>query len=325
MVEKSDYLIDKFVSLQPGAPYRLIPFGKLVKNGRVREITPELAAKFKLPHFKPPIKLGSHDESTPAGGFLIGLEVREDGLYGLPEHTEKGAQALLDGSYRYHSPEIIWDGAGYEDPLTGDTIPGPLIVGDALLHTPHLGEAAALYSIEITEEIMSEANQMVSVPMSAWEKLWALLVPKSDPEIEKTAELSGEVEKMEALAAERDQLKAELDALKVGQEKIQRVERFAAELKETKVAEGAELLAQMSDESAAWVIQQFKALSAQIDESALLGENGSAGSGDESDDPKVKLDREVKRFMVENKVDYAAALGMVDRDLVAAAYPVKKG
>ena len=56
-----------------------------------------------------------------------------------------------------------------------------------------------------------------------------------------------------------------------------RVDHFAAQLRETKVAPDAEILASMSDEQAAWVVQQFKALSAQINESALTGEVGSAG------------------------------------------------
>ena len=145
---KSDYLIDVFATVKPGVAYRLFPFGVIVKNGVKREITPEYARRFRLPHFKPPIKLGSHADTTPAGGFIVGLEVRDDGLYAIPEHTEQGAAVLADGSYRYHSPEVIWEGGGLENPADGEEIAGPLIVGDALLHTPHLGEAAALYNVE---------------------------------------------------------------------------------------------------------------------------------------------------------------------------------
>src|SRR5574342_495432 len=90
-------LIDDYVATRPGQPYRLFPFGKIVKNGKTREITPEFASQFKLPHFKPAIKLGSHEDTTPAGGHIIGLEVRDDGLYDVPELNEKGEQALADG------------------------------------------------------------------------------------------------------------------------------------------------------------------------------------------------------------------------------------
>ena len=153
------YLPEEYVSVSLGEPFRLLPFGKLVKGGKVREITAELANRFRLPHFKPPIKLGSHKDETPAGGFIVGLEVRNDGLYGIPQVTEKGQKAFDEGDYRYHSPEIIWEGNGYEDPQTGETIEGPLIVGDALLHTPHLGERAAMYSFEpINQEVSSMSD-----------------------------------------------------------------------------------------------------------------------------------------------------------------------
>src|SRR5512146_469153 len=98
---ESMFLIDQYVSTRPGEPYRLLPFGRIVKNGTARDITRELAGKFRLPHFKPPIKLGSHEETTPAGGHIIGLQVRDDGLYAVPEMTDKGAKSLDEGDYKY--------------------------------------------------------------------------------------------------------------------------------------------------------------------------------------------------------------------------------
>jgi hypothetical protein len=149
-IEFMDLLIlDRFTATQPGEPYRLLPFGVIYKGGKRREVTKQLAATFKLPHFKPAIKIGSHEETTPAGGFIVGLEVRKDGLYAVPEFTDKGLKVLADGSYRYHSPEILWEG-GFEDPTTGKLLEGPLIIGDALLHMPHMGEAAALYQVQPT-------------------------------------------------------------------------------------------------------------------------------------------------------------------------------
>ena len=85
MPDNRFFVNDKFVAVSPGEPYRLFPFGPIFKGGQRRDITPEFASKFKLPHFKPPIKLGSHDETTPAGGHIVGLEVRADGLYALTE------------------------------------------------------------------------------------------------------------------------------------------------------------------------------------------------------------------------------------------------
>src|SRR5512139_4007279 len=158
------YLIDNYVTTNQGPAYRLFPFGVIYKNGKRREITPEYAAQFKLPHFRPAVKLGSHEDTTPAGGFIVALEVRDDGLYAVPEWNEKGETAMQDGAYRYHSPEVLWDDGAIENPADGSLITGPLILGDALLHMPHLGEATALYSIEpITEE---QKMENVTVPAS---------------------------------------------------------------------------------------------------------------------------------------------------------------
>jgi hypothetical protein len=317
-------LVDNFVSVRPGQPFLLLPYGKIVKNGKVREITPELVARFKLPHFKPPIKLGSHDETTPAGGHIVGLEVGIKGLMGIPEYTDKGAASINEGDYRYHSPEILWEGSGYEDPKTGESIPGPLIIGDALLHTPHLGEATALYSTETITEVSTMTTETVTVPMNFWDKLTARLFPEPPVLPEPVPPVVTEPDQMSAIVAERDTFKAELDAMKAEQTKTARLDQFTAQLKETKSPEGAEILAGMTDEQAAWVIERFKALSAQITESAIVGEIGTSAQGDLTDDPKLRLDAAVKLVMAEKKVDYEAAVRLVPADLVTAAYPAQK-
>src|SRR3990172_324460 len=69
----SDFILDEFVSVRPGQPYRLLKIGRLVKDGKERIITSELLSKFRLPHFKPAIKTGSHAEETPAGGHILAL------------------------------------------------------------------------------------------------------------------------------------------------------------------------------------------------------------------------------------------------------------
>jgi len=321
----STYLIDEFVTVKPGAPFRLFPFGKVIKNGKAHDITPELAAQFKLPHFKPPIKLGSHRDETPAGGHIIGLEIRNDGLYAIPELNENGTSALDQGAYRYQSPEVIWPGGGYEDPQTGQTIEGPLIVGAALLHTPHLGEAAALYSVEPINQEVHSMSEMVQVPESFWSKVMARLFPEPEDTPPEPAP-QVETEQFAALTKERDELKAEIDALKAEQVKQARIDKFTAELKETKAdQEGmVEILATLPDEQAAKVLQQFKALSAQIKESNLTGEIGSDGDG-EDPDPKGAFVAAIKEKQ-EAGLSYDAAVqaASAERPELAAAYFSKK-
>jgi hypothetical protein len=314
------YLLDEYVVTAPGQPFRLFPFGELVKNGKRRIINAESAAKFKLPHFKPPIKLGSHDEPTPAGGFIIGLEVREDGLYAVPEYTEKGGRSIEEGDYRYHSPEVIWEG-GLENPATGELIEGPLIIGDALLHTPHLGEAAALYTIEPLNREVKTMTETIEVPKGWFERVMEFFKapvveekpePQPEPEPEKPAM---DVEKFEAVQAERDEYRAQLDALKAEADKKARLDQFTAKLQEAKVdiEDGAEMLSSMTDEQAEWVLTRFKALSAQVDEGKLFEEKGTSGDG-LPDNPADKMTYLIKQRAEEKGIDWHTAYMEVSRE-----------
>jgi len=269
---------DEYVSVKPGQPFRLFKFGDIYKNGRKRSITRDM--RFKLPQFKPPIKLGSHQEATPAGGFITQLEYREDGIYVDPEWNEEGLAALEKGSYRYHSPEVIWEDGGLEDPDTGNITEGPLIVGMALTNTPHLGESTALYTYQQQEQqIMGEqVKDTIEVPQSWLEKLFApkheeAPAPETQPEIP---------EEYTAAVKERDEYKAQLEQYEA--EKKQ-AELFAAIRTEFDTEEygaafkgmadtAVEMLAKIDEEPRKWVLEQFKALSAQAEKSGLEEEIG---------------------------------------------------
>jgi hypothetical protein len=310
-MDNTTYLIDEYVTTKAGQAYRLFPFGKIIKNGKTREITPDIASQFKLPHFKPAVKLGSHDDATPAGGHIVALEVRADGLYAIPEWNEKGEIALTDGAYRYHSPEVIWSDGAIEDPTSGAMINGPLIVGDALLHMPHLGEATALYSIEptTTEEIPMSEN--VTIPQNMWDKFIAPLFAR-EPEVKEVVK-TVEPEDYAATKIERDELKAKIEAQEAAGARKARVEKFTAELGETKADPAlSDLLADLPDEKAEAIMRQFKALSEQINETALTGEAGVEGKGEvTTDDPKLDFNRVVVNLAEEKSINYNAAFEQV--------------
>lgn len=321
----SEYVITEFVTVTPGQPFRLLPFGRLVKNGRTREITADVAARFRLPHFRPPIKLGSHEDATPAGGHIIGLEVRDDGLYAVPEFNDRGAAAMAEGAYRYHSPEIVWDG-GLEDPATGAMLEGPLIVGDALLHTPHLGEAAALYAAEITEGDGNMTTETVTVPVSWLDRIFGRVPEPEAPEPpQQMTAITPDVDQLAAIQAERDDLAMRLVALETEQQRRARVEHFETELAETALAEDTELpalLAGLTDETvAAELLRRFKALAEQARVAALtadVGHEGQATTGD----PRMDLDAAVKAEMSKSAADYLTALKTITStqpELVKAA------
>ena len=334
--QTSEYVVTEFVTVKPGEPYRLLPFGTLVKNGKRREVTPELAARFRLPHFRPPVKLGSHADTTPAGGHIIGLEVRDDGLYAVPEYNDEGAAAMARGAYRYHSPEIVWDG-GMEDPRTGAMQQGPLIVGDALLHTPHLGEAAALYAAEITLSEVHMTTENVTMPASLLERLLSRLglaepaAPEPDaappaPALEPDAHGAAvTVDQLSAIQAERDDLAARIATMEATQAQAARVAHFSAELADTSLAADVELpalLAGLPDEPAAELTRRLKALAEQGRVAALtadVGHEGQAATGD----PTAELDAAIRAKMTTEKIDYNAALIQVTAEsptLVTAVY-----
>ena len=335
-MDKTEYAITELVTVKPGEPFRLLPFGRLVKGGRSWEITPEFARRFQLPHFKPPIKMGSHRDETPAGGHIVGLEVREDGLYALPEFNDEGLAALARGAYRYHSPEIAWAG-WVEDPRTGVAQEGPLIVGDAFLHTPHLGEAAALYAAEITQNgEASMTTETVTVPVSAWERMVDRLLGRVPGEPEPPAPRAPEpqpvalsagvdADQFAAVQAERDELAARVSAMETERQRAVRVERFSAELAETPLAEDAELpavLADLPEETALELLRKFKALAEQVRLSALTADVGAEGQA-VTGDPLTMLHAAIESEMSKGKVDYNTALGKVraeQPDLIKQVY-----
>lgn len=316
---ESVYAVTDFVTVRPGEPFRLLPFGKIVKGGQEREITPEFAHLFKLPHFSPAIKLGSHKDETPAGGHIKKLFVGEDGLYALPEFTEKGMKSLEEGDYKYHSPEIVWEG-GLEDPKTGETIKGPMIVGDALLHTPHLGEDAALYEYTHKTKEKNVMSETVEVPKQEfWDKVTALF--SSSEEMEQAPpELEVDVDKLEAVQSERDEYKAKLDAIEAERKREELMSSIGAEFETDEYgaayqdmgeSEGAvDMLASMDKEQREWVLEKFRALSAQVDVE-LEEELGTSGEGIDEENPMGQLNALVSERAKADGVTYNEAVKLV--------------
>lgn len=326
----NSYILDRFVTTKAGDAYRLLPFGKITRGGVTRNITPEYASTFKLPPFTPPIKLGSHDDTTPAGGHLTRLEVREDGLYCYPEFTEKGQKALDEGDYRFHSPEVIWDDGALE--TSEGLIAGPLIIGDALLHTPYLGNATAFYSTTNTKELDMQEN--ISVPKAWLEKVMEFLTPKKTDEPPVVPPPIEETEQFKAAIREREDYKAKLAALETEDKARELKATLAAQLQnkedygmvyvELKAAqEASDVLATMDDAQREWVMRNFKAYIAQIDESKLTGETGKENAPPIGDNPRAEFDALVQKIVKEKSINYVDAFNVAKTthaDLFKAVY-----
>lgn len=261
--------IEEF-AFKMGDPIRLFKWGDLFKGGKKFTIAP--GQGWKLPKFKAPIKMGSHDAKTPAGGWLTRLYDGDDGLYAVPEFNDAGQEAITNKSFRYHSPEVVWGGNYIEDADSGDQIAGPLIVGIALTHTPHLGENAALYSYQISNEVTKMTNQIetVEVPKDWFESVKGWFRKDPDPEPQETGI---DPEKFQAMSAELESYKNQVDAFEA--EKAQ-TEKFALLQSKFQTDEFGTAFRQLADDQDAitvlsgmtpeqqeWVIKHLSALSAQ--------------------------------------------------------------
>lgn len=59
-------------------------------------------------------------QPTPAAGYILDLSIREDGLWALVELTERAADMVRAGEYRFCSGVFVWESADRE---TGEKIP----------------------------------------------------------------------------------------------------------------------------------------------------------------------------------------------------------
>ena len=215
-----------------------------------------------------------------------------------------------------------------EDPTTGKLIPAPLIIGDALLHTPHLGEAAALYSIE---KELSMTNETVTVSASWFEKLVERFTSHTETpppqEPQHSEDFTALQTKFEAQAAEITALKAEqtratqLSAIRADFQ----TETFGAAFQTLGTDANVTMLASMTEEQRAWVTTQLKALSAQVKESNLTGKLGK--HTETETDPMTAFNAAIVAEMETSRADYATAALSVARKSpdVYAAYMQARG
>ena len=149
----------------------------------------------------------------------------------------------------------------------------------------------------------------VTVPASLWDQFTAFIQSRLTPPEPEKVEVVKEVipDEYKAAVVERDELKAKIAEQENAAARKARVEKFDADLKATKADPAlADLLADLSDEKAEAIMKQFRALSAQVDETELTGEVGAEGSGN-VDDPKAAFNAAVLAMSAEKHINYNAA------------------
>ncbi len=151
--------VDPF-AYQPGSPFRIFPIGSFKREDRTIELTSDKLKRIKdnyeqmRPRWHIPIYPGHPTEAQPDPpkiGNIASLDVREDGLYAMPEFTEEGKRLVESGAYEYCSPGILWSGYRDEDGKEYDT---EVMDHLALSNKPFFGSRTAIFSSD--EALMKE-------------------------------------------------------------------------------------------------------------------------------------------------------------------------
>ena len=160
-------------------------------------------------------------------------------------------------------------------------------------------------------------EETVAVPRTLWDSVVSLFSQK--PPAPKSEEPSIKPEEFTALQKERDDYAAKIEAMEAERAKAELLtairgefatEEYGAAFTSLVTGEDAETvidhLAGMPEKTRAWALQQLRALSAQIDESKLLGEKGSDALPPADDSKGV--DALIKAYQAEHEnTDYVAA------------------
>lgn len=123
---------------------------------------------------------GVPNEDKVAAGWIEGLELRDDGLYGLIKWTDRARAHILADELRYLSPEFSLNGT---NKLTGRP-QGPTLYGAALLNDPFLEVMPKVAASDTT----TQADEAEGVTKMELLKLAALLAIAAESATEETIE-----------------------------------------------------------------------------------------------------------------------------------------
>ena len=146
--------IDPFKYIS-GKPFRIFPIGEFKRGERTIDLTKERLSEMKVnyeadrPRWKAPIYAGHPTDvqpDPPKLGNVASLELKDDGLYAVPEYSEKGKELVDEESYQYVSPGILWklSGASYTDEQGNEF--DNVLDHVALTNRPFFGSRTAIFS-----------------------------------------------------------------------------------------------------------------------------------------------------------------------------------
>jgi len=152
-------------------------------------------------------------QPKPAAGYVVDLEVRDDGLWACVEFTERAAGMVRGGEYRFCSGVFMWD---QPDRVTGETIPcqldsigltnRPFVDGQNAIRLHRVALGA---SMEITKkDLMAKVDALVDGDTITGAQLKALVAFIEGTTVEEEADEDAAAESMMMDASAKPALKA---------------------------------------------------------------------------------------------------------------------
>lgn len=256
----------------------------------------------------------------PAAGYVVGLEIREDGLWAQVELTTRAASMVKAGEYRFCSGVFVWD---EPDRVTGEPIPcqldsigltnRPFVDGQ---HAIRLSRRVGALSMEITKkDLLAKLDALVEGDTITEKDLGALMAfmqaQSGDGEAAEAAEEAAESVEATALAMPPAAMAETPPEAAVIEEAAATEDMDAAAMINTKIAELTGL-----DNAA--ILASLEANADGIKAAFLGGDGGTASlSADVKDQTIAALSRELATHRAEAAKRADAAL-VAEVDALAA-------
>lgn len=276
-------------------------------------------------------------EDAKAAGWIVGLNVKDDGLYAEVEWTSKAAEYIKNQEYRYISPEFAID---VTDEY-GDSIDGAVLYAAGLTNRPFL---KGMSSVSLSVKKQSKKEEKVQLKqviktLGLSEKATEEEISK---EIEKVIQLNQDVaeklelsegesmvEKVQNLLSLNDQKEGELKKLS---DKVDKLSDEQKTLKATQAVEDLVSSGRLNPANREKFVKLFKRDKESFDiacEALPKGDRFKVhGQGHAEDDDNSGDDFEtiIKAYAKEHKTDYPTAFREVQKEhpKLAKAYAERR-
>ena len=300
----------------PDRWFRIMPVGTFERFGRRVQVTRDDIGEIVrnwlrgIPDSVLPVNR-AHQNAEGRVGHIASLDARADGLYARINWLPDGLELLRAGAFRYVSPEIIWGETDFEGRRVRN-----VLMGLALENSPFFGEKVAIYSLEKAEE----GHHQVEDQLQGKEESMAIQERGLRDAVKSALadlgiKVGRDAEHFSAVLAERDQLRAEVEAVEHAIQEQMLITKYTNVINRgdfrapRRVPQLLATVALHDQEAADGLAQEYSALAAQVDEGTLFEETGTSTPEDNTQNPTEKFMALVKRRAGEKNIPEANGYG----------------